>query len=171
MTHEIFSVPMLLTENVIAKAGLGIEVSSFSQIRVFSSGLGVQWWAAALVYKVNRYRLHLNHGIQGRDLNSGSEGARWRCLDYVWRGDMEAHLLARALREPWLPLAIGQGCIHGALQEVPWEQLGNRSVHFSHESPLPCCFGAWGMRKYHFCIVSFLYCFYIWSILTFLKPI
>lgn len=43
MTHEIFSAPVLLTENVIDKAGLGIEVSSFSQIRGFSSGLGL-WW-------------------------------------------------------------------------------------------------------------------------------
>lgn len=65
MTHDIFPAPMLLTENVIDKAGLGIAVSSFSQIRVFSSGLGVWWWAAALVYEVDRYRLHLNHGIQG----------------------------------------------------------------------------------------------------------
>lgn len=171
MTHEIFSAPMLLTENVIDKAGLGIEVSSFSQIRVFSSGLGLWWWAAAFVYKVDRCRPHLNHGIQGWVLNSGSEWAPWQCLDYVWRGDMEAHLHPRALREPWLPWAMGQGWICGALQEVPWEQLGNHSVHFSHEAALPCCFGAWGMRKYHFCILSFLYCFDTWSVLTFFKPI
>lgn len=38
MTHEIFSVPMLLTENFIDKAILGIEFSSFSQISVFSMG-------------------------------------------------------------------------------------------------------------------------------------
>lgn len=43
MTHEIFPAPMLLTENVIDKAGLRIEFSSFSQIGVFSSRLGVGW--------------------------------------------------------------------------------------------------------------------------------
>lgn len=161
MTHEIFSAPMLLTENVIDKAGLGIEVSSFSQIRVFSSGLGLRWWAAALVYKAHRCRPHLNHGIQGWVLNSGSEWAPWQCLDYMWRRDMEAHLLPRALREPWLPWVMGQGWICGALQEVPWEQPGNHSVHFSREAALPCCFGAWRMRKYHFCILSFLLLLYL----------
>lgn len=40
MTHEIFSTPMMLTENVVDKAGLGIGVNSFSQIRVFSGVLG-----------------------------------------------------------------------------------------------------------------------------------
>lgn len=127
MTHEIFSAPLLLTENVIDRARLRIQVSSFFQIRIFWSALGMQWWAAALVYKVGRCRLHLNHGIQGQVLNSGSEWAPWWCLDYMWGGDMEAHLPSWALHEPWLLWVMGQGCIHGALQKVPWEQLGNDS--------------------------------------------
>lgn len=54
MTREILSALMLLTKHVLDKAGLRIEVSSFSQIRVFSSGQGVQWWTPAPVYKVDR---------------------------------------------------------------------------------------------------------------------
>lgn len=39
MTHEIFSTPVMLTENVVDKAGFGKGVNSFSQIRVFSGVL------------------------------------------------------------------------------------------------------------------------------------
>lgn len=52
----------------------------------------------------------------------------WHCLDQVWRADMGAPLPPWALPEPWLPWAVGQGLIRGALQEVPWEQLWNHSV-------------------------------------------
>lgn len=52
MTHEILSALMLLIKHVLDKAGLRIGVSSFSQIRVFSSELGVQWWTAAPVDKI-----------------------------------------------------------------------------------------------------------------------
>lgn len=39
MAHEIFSTQMMLTENVVGKAGLGKGVNSFSQIGVFSGVL------------------------------------------------------------------------------------------------------------------------------------
>lgn len=140
MTHEIFSAPMLLTENIIDKARLRIEVSSFSQIRVFSSGLGVQWWAAAFVYEVDRYRLHLNHGIQGWVLNSGSEQAPWRCLDYVWRGDTEAPLPPRALCELWLPWAMsdGAGTHSWCSPRGPWGAARERTTACTSTRKLPC---------------------------------
>lgn len=48
----------------------------------------------------------------------------WLCVE----GRYGSSLPPWVLHEPWLPRAVGQGLMHGCLQEVPWEQLWNHSA-------------------------------------------
>lgn len=146
MTHEIFSTPMMLTQNVVDKAGLGIGINSFFQIRVF---WGVLRCLASSCSRLIRRQVHLNPGNQGQGLNSGFEfpgTALTKCGGQIWK--------LPSLPEPCLSPGFHEQWGRDSFMVVSKTSLGS------------CCgisvwwFGAWGTRKKQFCTVSVLYCFY-----------
>lgn len=113
------------------------------------------WWAAGLVCKEDRY-----HGNQGQVLNSGSEflgTALTMCGRQIWKlPSLPEPCMSPGFHEQWgrdLFMVISKRSLGSSCGITVW------------------WFGAWEIRKYHFCTVSVLYCFYSWTVLSFLRPI